>query len=166
MERIFLNRNEFDSSCLLALILNQFWFSKTHEHASEICLTNFHKEWNYVRNTRAGFFQNTGMNAMDLDEIPCGSSKEERNSHAAKKVLKIGHRQKLILATFTCYHEMINHLLLQRKVRPPKIMKQYYNAITMAHSNMIDECEQVLILQGKKNTYDTCGVITPSFKTI
>ncbi len=40
------------------------------------------------------------MNAMDLDEIPCGTSKEEREIHAAKKVLMIGHRQKLILDTF------------------------------------------------------------------
>jgi hypothetical protein len=90
------------------------------------------------------------MNAMDIDEIPCGSSKEERDTHAAKKVLKMGHRQKMILDTFKCYHEVINDLLLKHKVRPPKILQRYYNTITMAHSIMIDTCDEVLILQGKK----------------
>lgn len=69
---------------------------------------------------------------MDIDEIPCGSSKEERDIHAAKKALKIGHRQKMILDAFTCYHEVINDVLLKHKVRSPKILKRYYNAIMHA----------------------------------
>jgi hypothetical protein len=56
----------------------------------------------------------------------------------------------MILDAFTCYHEMINDLLLKHKVRSPKILKRYYNAITMAHSNIINACDEVLILQGKK----------------
>jgi hypothetical protein len=90
------------------------------------------------------------MIAMDIDELPCGSSKEERDTHAAKKVLKMGHRQKMILDTFKCYHEVINDLLLKHKVRPPKILQRYYNTITMAHSIMIDICDEVLILKGMK----------------
>jgi hypothetical protein len=85
-------------------------------------------------------------------KFPVDLPKEERDIHAAKKVLKIGHHQKMILdTTLTCYNDVINDLLLKHKARPPKILKRRYdNAITMAqHSNIIDACEDVLILQGK-----------------